>query len=99
MCQRSILWANVPVYPSAGCILAVVIFGNQYANFGGSFYVPANYSLFSDANCSSVSGTSFTVPIVYAPAGFDADTLCREAFGTSVKTTSSTSVADTYFCN
>lgn len=99
MCQRSIHWANVRSYPSAGCILTVSFFlGDYYANFGGGYFVPANYLLYTNSDCSTLSGQYFTIPIVYAPAGFDADTLCRETFGTSVSTTSATGVADTYFC-
>lgn len=100
VCERYINWANTASYPSAGCIVAVTVplLGDYYADFQGGFAWPAGRNLYSDSDCQSVSGALFTVPIVYAPAGFDPNVLCRQAFGTSVETTSGTGVADTYFC-
>lgn len=101
VCQRQIIWADVASYPSAGCILALDLgfpFGDAYADFGGGFTWPANSLFYTDSSCQSVSGVSYLVPMVYAPAGFDPNALCRQAFGMSVDPTSSGTVADTYFC-
>jgi len=98
VCQRHIIWADVASYPSAGCILTVSFLFDYYADFQGGFSWEAGRELYADSSCETLSVASFGDPMVYAPAGFDADSLCRQAFGTGVDTSSGTGVSDTYFC-
>lgn len=82
-CGRSILWAKgspAPSsgdYPSIGCALADI----AYYDFLGGWSLPANTSAFSDAACTNETSLFASVPIVYAPVGWDASVLCLDAFG------------------
>lgn len=84
-CTRSIIWAvetppasdiDVPAYPSGGCIRGG---GGTYVDFNGGWYVDVNSPLYTDALCAGPA--SVTNDLVYAPAPYDAMTLCLDAFG------------------
>ena len=79
-CTRSITWAfftpdTEPTHPSAGCIERG--FG-QYVNFQGGWYLAAA-TAYEDASC--LVPIYNPLDLVYAPVGYDATTLCVEAFG------------------
>lgn len=63
-------------YPSAGCLLWET--GPTYLDFGGGWNLstPMRYS---DAACTNPSST-IDLKFVYAPAPYDAEALCNEAF-------------------
>jgi len=92
-CTRSITWAKSGFpsgFPSAGCIST----GAKWLNFGGSYFLNAG-SVFYDANCINAMGTIFGS--VYAPAPFDALTLCLSAFGRADNL--QLDGGDVYICN
>ena len=92
-CTRSITWAKSdgPTFPSAGCIST----GAKWLNFGGSYFLNADSLFYDDANCINAMGTIFDS--VYAPAPFDALTLCLSAFGRAVNL--QLDGGDVYICN
>ncbi len=77
-CSRSITWAfDAAAYPSAGC---VTYNGSNYLQFAGGWAISPGSDVYSDSSCTTFLGPLGT-SVVYAPAGFDALSLCREAFG------------------
>lgn len=84
VCQRSVVWATTfgVQLPSAGCLL-ILTGPNRYADFQGGFALPGSAPLYSDSGCASATGQFISnyTGVVYAPPGFDANTLCQEAFG------------------
>jgi hypothetical protein len=85
VCTRSITWAKTPVpvgsgapaHPSAGC---VYLGRGGYLNFQGGWSLAIGALVYTDPACSLLLGT-WGYYLVYAPAGFDATTVCLEAFG------------------
>ena len=84
VCQRTIVWASPtgPQFPSADCLL-ILTGPNNYADFRGGFALPGSAPLYSDSACTSATGQFISnyTGVVYAPPGFDANTLCQAAFG------------------
>ena len=85
-CTRTIVWAktpvsvasSAPVHPSAGCIALNL---NSFSiNFQSGWYIPASALVYLNPTCSS-GVPALGKNVVYAPAGYDATTLCLEAFG------------------
>jgi hypothetical protein len=62
----------IPV-PSVGC---TAYYFSQYMDFGGGYFLPAGSTVYQLNSCTTPVGTSSTAR-VYAPAGFDALTLCK----------------------
>lgn len=78
-CDRQITWAkSTSPYPSAGCVRA----NSWWTNFNGGWSL-ATALLYSDPDCTTPTGSSFT-DVVYSPSGWNALTLCTEAFGSAV---------------
>lgn len=73
-------------YPSAGC---VSYHSGNYVNFYGGWALSTSYPLFTNANCTNEYADSILGPVlgsgrlVYAPAPYDANQLCQEAFGSN----------------
>ena len=103
-CDRTITWDPQTRYPSAGCVAYVDGSGTSFVNFGGGWSVGTG-PRYTDAACTSLlawGNPSRTDPIdlffVYAPAGFDASALCREAFPAETGIVSAAGSAGEYFC-
>ena len=88
ICTRSITWAitplltpaisGAPARPSAGCTALNL---NSYSiNFQSGWFLPASALVYLNPICSN-GMPAIGVSVVYAPAGYDATTLCLEAFG------------------
>lgn len=68
----------LPPYPSAGCIP----YYGYFIDFGGGWQLSAGQPAYTDSLCSiAVSGGTTTPYLVYAPAPYNGDQLCMEAFG------------------
>lgn len=87
----------VPQYPSAGCVYNGPVY-NDYTNFGGGWWLPINATIYTDANCQNAISSSWLYPVIYSPAPYDAQTLCQEAFGTSIWNNVANGT-DIYLCN
>lgn len=73
------------VFPSAGCLLLAFGGGQPlYANFNGSYFFTVPAPGYSDPDCTIPNGGFWVDHNVYAPAPYDAETLCLEAFGTTL---------------
>ena len=88
VCSRAITWAKRQVSaPSAGCVLAVTDPIVAYADFGGGYALRGGLDMPPaavpyDPACSAwIGGWAFTYNMVYAPAGYDPEDLCEEAWG------------------
>jgi hypothetical protein len=57
---------------------------SAYANFNGSYFLLSPFEYFTDPSCTVSGGFTVAGKVVYAPAPFDANTLCLAAFGTTV---------------
>ena len=78
-CTRSIVWArSAPAHPSAGCIDLSVY--SASINFQSGWFLAGSAPAYSNSTCSVRAG-SLGNNVVYAPVGYDATTLCLEAFG------------------
>ncbi|MCB9455686.1 MAG: hypothetical protein H6671_06860 [Anaerolineaceae bacterium] len=68
-------------YPSGGCMaFPTGHVPNGYVDFSGSYFLDNDQTYYDDAACTHDSGWLKGQLIVYAPAGYDAPTLCRLAF-------------------
>jgi len=76
-CDRSITWAR-PLYPSGQCQGS----GSIWFQFAGGWSYENVYGTWDHYTSSSCTTTTpgAGYQVVYAPPGFDASTLCREAF-------------------
>ncbi|MBZ0275967.1 MAG: hypothetical protein K8I60_07480 [Anaerolineae bacterium] len=80
-------------HPSATCIPGI----HEYLNFGGGWLLTAPITRYQDASCSQVESSHIAVSLIYAPADYDPDALCNEAFpGTHAQSTPN---AEIYFCS
>ena len=81
-CDRQITWAKSgSVYPVGYCQGA----SSRYYQFNGGWSVSGLVSdpirFYSDSSCTSAITIGAYDFVVYAPAGYAPDVLCREAFG------------------
>ncbi len=83
-----------PTHPSAGCVYNGPYY-NDYTDFKGGWSLAAPSSVYSDAGCTLFSVT-WIQGVVYAPAPYDANALCQEAFGKNAVFTSPPSAV--YLC-
>lgn len=51
--------------------------GTLYLQFGDGYFLPARTPAFNDANCIDPAGAITVLPVVYAPAPYDALTRCN----------------------
>jgi hypothetical protein len=78
-CTRSIVWArSAPAHPSAECISLNL--SSYHINFQSGWFLPASALVYLNPTCSG-GVPAIGVSVVFAPAGYDATTLCLEAFG------------------
>lgn len=103
-CDRTITWDPWTRYPSARCVAFVDGSGAYFVNFGGGWSIGSG-PRYTDAACTSLlawGNPSSTGPInlfmVYAPAGFNASQLCREAFPTETNNVSAAGSDGAFFC-
>jgi hypothetical protein len=73
--------SRVP-YPSGGCVYNGSYY-NDYTDFGGGWWLFKGPNIYIDADCTVPAGQPWLIDIVYAPAPYDAEALCQEAFGKS----------------
>jgi hypothetical protein len=95
-CTRSVTWAKdaiiaavedvVTPHPSGLCVLYVRAFigPDYYLNFAGGWSLPPRSTGYTSADCTTGAELSTGLWTVYAPDGFSAETLCREAFPATV---------------
>lgn len=79
--------------PSTGCEQIVPF----YADFSGGYFVPAGLLAYAFSNCTNVS-ISIGIDLIFAPAPFDALTLCN-LNGTYSSATLFAGGTDIYVCN
>jgi hypothetical protein len=83
-------------YPSAHCFYNGINY-DDYTDFGGGWWLPAQAPIYIDANCTILNGEKWNYNIIYAPAPYDPEILCQIAFGTSLLGFS-TGAPDLYLC-
>ena len=84
-CTRSITWAHSapppPLFPAGNCV--DVQSSTYYGQFNGGFSLDRSATVYADADCTVDANTTWVYYMVYAPAGFDAESLCLEAWGSA----------------
>lgn len=87
---------GLPLYPSANCLYNGSHY-DDYTNFNGGWSLEVNSQVYSDSDCTNPT-LNWTTRLVYAPSGYDPDSLCNEAFGTA-SDGSPTGTIDLYRCH
>lgn len=72
-------YARLPAYPSAYC--ARPGNGNYYVNFDGGWWLAAMVQIYFDAACEDMIQAQVGNNYIYAPPPYNAEALCKEAFG------------------
>jgi hypothetical protein len=68
------------VFPSIGCVM---INTDDYANFGGNFFLAVPTNSYEDPDCISALAR-LSARRVYAPAPFDPNALCLAGYGSTL---------------
>ena len=102
-CDRQITWAKSD-YPSAGCVAYTDGSGSYYVDFGGGWSI-GDGPRYTDPACTALlvwGSPPSTGPIplyyVYAPSGWSAVDLCRQAFGLGPDGVNPAGSYGVYFC-